>query len=245
MNRFLFDPSIGDGDTVLLSEEESRHISKALRLQPGAPIELFDGRGTVFNAVILEVGGRVKVRLGSRIREDMIPEKPVWVLQGQLKGKKMDTVVQKCTELGATRLKPFISSRCQVKTDNIQDNKRQQRWQRITIAACKQCLRSRPLILDQPRPFSELFNLCEPGPNALRLLFWEEEKAVRLHDLPSFDQFDSVCLLLGPEGGLTVEEVEMARAEGWRTVSLGDHILRAETATLAALSIVQHLAGNI
>jgi len=245
MNRFLFDPTTGDGDTAFLSEEESRHISKALRLQPGAGIELFDGRGTVFQAVILELGGRVRVRLGSRITDDVIPRMPVWVLQSMLKGKKMDTVVQKCTELGATRFTPFISSRCQIKSDKIQDIRRQERWHRITIAACKQCLRSRPPVIDQPLFFSKLFDLAEPGSHPLRLLLWEEEKAVRLQHLPSFDQFDAVLLLLGPEGGLTVEEVEMARAKGWKTVSLGDHILRAETATVSALSIVQYLAGNI
>jgi len=246
MNRFLFDPSTTDGDVVLLSKEESRHITRSLRLQAGAEIELFDGRGTVFNGVILGVDGRVSVRLGHCISKGVVmPGKPVWVLQGQLKGKKMDTVVQKCTELGAAGFQPFISSRCQVKIDKIQNSRRQQRWQRITIAACKQCLRTQPLILDQAVPFSKLFDLCEPGTNPLRLLFWEDEKVVRLHDLPSFDQFDSVCLLLGPEGGLTVEEVALARAKGWRTVSLGDQILRAETATLTALSIVQFLAGNI
>ncbi len=245
MNRFLFDPSTGDGETVLLSEEESRHISRALRLQPGTAIELFDGRGAVYEAVILEVGGRVRVRLGSCIAEDVIAAKPVWVLQSMLKGKKMDTVVQKCTELGAARLTPFVSSRSQVKSDKIHDSRRQERWQRISMAACKQCLRTRPPVLDQPFFFQDLFELAEPGSHPLRLFFWEEEKVVRLHDLPSFDQFDSFCLLLGPEGGLTVEEVETARAKGWRTVSLGDHILKAETATLSALSIVQYLAGNI
>jgi len=245
MNRFLFDPATCSGDDVLLSKEESRHISKSLRLKEGAEVELFDGKGTVFQAEILEVGRRVKVRLGSPVNRGVMAGKPVWVMQGLLKGKKMDTVVQKCTELGAARFNAFISSRCQVKYDEIQNSRRQERWQRITVAACKQCLRNQPLIIDQVVPFSGLFDLRGPGSNPLRLLFWEEEKVVRLHDLESFDQFDSVNLILGPEGGLTVEEVEMARAEGWQTVSLGDNILRAETATLSALSIVQYLAGSI
>ena len=245
MNRFLFDPGKSDGDNVFLSKEESRHISRSLRLQPGGEIEVFDGHGTVFKAEILEIGRRVKVRLDHRVSTGIMPGKPVWVLQGLLKGKKMDTVVHKCTELGAARFTPLISNRCQAKSDKTQNSRRRERWQRITMAACKQCLRTQPLVVDQAVPFAELFDLCEPGPNPLRLLFWEEEKSVRLHDLPPFDQFDSVGLLLGPEGGLTLEEVELARARGWRTVSLGDHILRAETATLSALSIVQYLAGNI
>ncbi len=245
MYRFLFDLTAGGGDTVLLSKEESRHISKALRLHPGTEIELFDGKGTVCKGKILEIGSRVRVHLGSCTSKKVTPGKAVWVLQGMLKGKKMDIVVQKCTELGATRFNPFVSSRCQMKFNIMQNNSRQERWQRITIAACKQCLRARPLIVDQPVPFSGLFDLPGPGSRPLRLLFWEEETVVRLHDLPSFDGFDAIYLLLGPEGGLTVKEVEMAREAGWLTVSLGDHILRAETATLSALSIVQYLAGNI
>jgi len=245
MNRFLFDPVTRDGNIVLLSKEESHHITKSLRLQPGAEIELFDGRGTAYKAMIIALGKKVRVRLDQCISKGEIQGKPVWVLQALLKGNKTDTVVQKCTELGAARFIPFISSRCQIKFDKTYDSRRLERWQRITIAACKQCLRTQSPILDQPVPFSELFDLYEPGLNPLRLLFWEEEKVVRLHDLPAFDQFDSVCLLLGPEGGFAEEEVEMARANGWRTVSLGEHVLRAETATVSALSIVQYLVGNI
>jgi 16S rRNA (uracil1498-N3)-methyltransferase len=77
------------------------------------------------------------------------------------------------------------------------------------------------------------------------LLFWEEEKTIHLHDIADIDKTHSLELMLGPEGGLTREEVEQARLLGWRTVSLGDRILRAETATLSAVSIVQYLAGNL
>ena len=79
----------------------------------------------------------------------------------------------------------------------------------------------------------------------LRLLFWEEEKDLHLRDVPAISQARSVALILGPEGGLSREEVELARASGWQTVSLGERILRAETATLTAVAIVQFLAGNL
>ena len=245
MNRFLFDPSTLSGDAVRLSEEESRHISRVLRMRPGTEIELFDGDGAVFQAVIMETGHRVTARVGQCISKEEIQVIPVWVAQGLLKGKKMDMVVQKCTELGAVRFSSFVSSRCQGKLDKTQNRKRQERWQRITIAACKQCMRRSPLVLDEIVSFSDLLELCEEGSNPLRLLFWEEEKVARLADLPPFDQFDSVSLILGPEGGLTVEEVELARSKGWRTVTLGERVLRAETANLSAVSIVQYLAGNI
>ena len=214
-------------------------------MRPGTEIELFDGDGAVFQAVILETGHRVMARLGQCVSKEDIQVKPVWVTQGLLKGKKMDMVVQKCTELGAARCPSFVSSRCQGKLDKVQNRKRQERWQRITIAACKQCMRRSLMDLDEIVSFSDLLELCGMDSNQLRLLFWEEEKDTGLADLPSFDQFDSVCLILGPEGGLTVEEVELARSRGWRTVTLGERILRAETANLSAVSIIQYLAGNV
>ncbi len=93
MNRFLFDPSTVDGDAVRLSEEESRHISRVLRMRPGTEIELFDGDGAVFQAVIMETGHRVTARVGQCISKEEIQVIPVWVAQGLLKGKKMDKVI--------------------------------------------------------------------------------------------------------------------------------------------------------
>ncbi len=244
MRRFFFNPKSRDGDTVLLSEEESRHIVRVLRLQVGHEIELLDGQGTVYRAVIAAIDRRVAACLGAVIAADLGGGKTVRVGQGILKGEKMDTVVQKCTELGVTRLSPFQSSRCQGKADPAQNRKRYERWQRIGLAACKQCLRPQPMQLDGPVPLAEAVREAV-GPATLRLLFWEEEKAVRLQDLAGLAAAPAVTLLLGPEGGFARDEVELALAHGWRTVSLGERILRAETATLTAVAIVQYVIGNL
>jgi len=245
MNRFLFDPAAVKEDEVFLSEEESRHISKVLRMRPGTEVELFDGTGTVFSATVIEIGQRVKARMGQCISREERREVPVWVAQGLLKGKKMDLIVQKCTELGAVRFSCFVSSRCQGKLDRAQNRKKEERWQRLTITACKQCMRRTPPVLDETVSFSDLLTRYGTDSSVLRLLFWEEEKSFRLRDLPSFSRFHAVCLLLGPEGGLTAGEVELARSKGWQTVTLGERVLRAETANLSAVAIVQHLVGNI
>ncbi len=245
MRRFIFDPAIRDGDTVILSREESRHISKVLRLRSGAEIELFDGAGAVYRALIVGIGSKVEVRLVECIIREEVPNTVVRVAQGMLKGKKMDTVVQKCTELGAVAFMPYFSSRCQGKIEKSQNSKRHERWGQISIEACKQSMRTRPMILDQMVTYDEFIGTADNGNYSLRLLFWEEENEVSLHQLPPLRDFTTVTILLGPEGGLTEGEVEMARAKGWMTVSLGKQILRAETATLSALSIIQHLAGNL
>lgn len=242
MRRFYFDPQSRKGDILFLPEEESRHVTKVLRLPVGREIELLDGEGTVFRAIIVAPGRRVEVRIDGVVARDEGVGKIVWVGQGILKGEKMDTVVQKCTELGVTRFSPFESSRCQGKADLTQSRKRHERWQRIGLAACKQCLRPKLMQMDFP---TNLADLLREGSTAQRLLFWEEEKEIHLHDIPALRTAQSVALLLGPEGGFSRDEVDLARQLGWSTVSLGERILRAETATLTAVSIVQFLLGNL
>lgn len=246
MRRFYFDPLTRQGEEVVLSEEESHHIVKVLRLSAGERVELLDGQGSVFRAVIVATGRRVTLHLDGLAAAAPEEGKTLWVAQGLLKGDKMDTVVQKCTELGVARFMPFISSRCQGRLDNLQARKKQERWQRIGLEACKQCLRLRLPRIDSPAGFEEFLRSGAAGNESfLKLMFWEEEKEVHLRDLPEISGAGSTILLLGPEGGLTGREVELARDAGFRTVSLGERILRAETATLAAVAVVQFLAGNL
>ncbi len=242
MRRFFFDPLSRKEDTLFLAEEESRHVTKVLRLSAGSEIELLDGQGTLYRAIIVAGGRQVEARIVGVVSTEDGAGKTLWVGQGILKGEKMDTVVQKCTELGVNRFSPFQSSRCQGKADPGQNRKRHERWQRIGLAACKQCLRPQLMQIDAPE---SLADLLRNTPAELRLLFWEEEKALHLQDIPALPEAQSVALLLGPEGGFSQEEVELARQSGWLTVSLGRRILRAETATLTAVSIVQFLIGNL
>jgi len=245
MRRFFFDPKNRNGDNVILSEEESRHITKVLRLPTGSEIELLDGLGAVYHAVIIATGRRVEVRIERIATNHEGSKKTLWVGQGILKGEKMDTVVQKCTELGVARMSPFRSSRCQGKLDAVQNKKKHQRWQRIGLAACKQCLRPTLMELDMPTAYSDFMTKDFGATDTLRLLFWEEEKHLHLRDIAEIGEARSIAIILGPEGGFAPEEIELARDHGWQTVSLGSRILRAETATLTAVSILQFLSGNL
>lgn len=244
MRRFFFDTSNRDGDIVVLSTEESRHLVKVLRSQLGDKVELLDGQGGVHDAVITLIDRRVELTIQKSIYQEAgLPT--VRVYQGILKGEKMDTVVQKCTELGVTDMIAYQSSRCQGKLNAQQFKKKHERWQRIGLNACKQCLRAWPMQLDLPTTYENAVQRIGGEPQELRLLFWEEEKDRRLQDIADLGSTQSVGLLLGPEGGLSHVEVEMAREQGFTTVSLGKRILRAETATLSAVSIVQYLSGNL
>ncbi len=201
--------------------------------------------GGMYQAVIIAVGRQVEVHLEGLVAREAGVGKPLWVWQGILKGEKMDTVVQKCTELGVTGLIPFQSSRCQGKLDASRARKKHERWQRIGLAACKQCLRLQTINIDMGATYADSLRKKSDDNTILRLLFWEEEKTTHLRDIGDINQADSLALMLGPEGGFSTEEIEQARLLGWRTVSLGERILRAETATLSAVSIVQFLAGNV
>lgn len=245
MRRFFVEHTGIVGETVQLPDSESRHISRVLRLEPGEAVELLDGTGLIYSAELVEVGRQVRARITAVRSEHETMAVKLFVGQGQLKGQKMDTVVQKCTELGVNRLMPFWSSRCQGKLQEGQNGKKQERYRRIMESACKQCFRPDLMVVDSPRMFTDLLHAFPADEGRLRLLFWEEEHYFSMHMLAVPENLREAVILLGPEGGLTIEEAEMAKAEGWLTVSLGRRILRAETATLAAVSLMQFMTGNI
>jgi len=245
MRRFFIEYGCTVGETIVMADSESRHISRVLRLAPGTMVELLDGSGLVYSAELVEVGRQVLARVSAVRSEQENKAVSVYIGQGQLKGQKMDVVVQKCTELGIDRFMPFWSSRCQGKLQELQGAKKLERYQRIVESACKQCYRPDLMRVDSPCTFMEMLPAFPAKEDRLRLLFWEEEREFSLHDLALPDIVSEVVILLGPEGGLSVEEAESARAQGWQTVSLGRRILRAETATITAASLVQFLVNNI
>lgn len=245
MRRFFFEGSREDGDVVELPESESRHIHRVLRLKVGEGVELLDGGGKVYSAVIVETGKRVRARILEVLAEHDAVSVSLVVGQGQLKGQKMDMVIQKCTELGVERVAPFWSSRCQGKLTDQQGLKKLERYRRIVESACKQCCRAELMTVDPPREFPDFLAAFPNKDERLRLLFWEEERDVSLHDISIPEATREVVVLLGPEGGLSAQEAELARSQGWQTVSLGKRILRAETAALTAASIMQFLLQNI
>jgi 16S rRNA (uracil1498-N3)-methyltransferase len=205
-----------------------------------------DGQGGVYTATIVEVGRNVIARMICRREESKDGVVQLWVGQGLLKGKKMDGTIQQCTELGVTRLIPFFSSRCQGSPRELRERQKAERWDRIVISACKQCKRSDLMAVEELVEYPTMLSQFGNVPGLLRLLFWEEETDFRLRpEMIGKGSFDKILILLGPEGGFSRDEVVAARKVGWQTVSLGRRILRAETATLTAVSLVQYLVGNM
>lgn len=238
MRRFLVDPRTIADDLATLSAGEAHHIASVLRLQPGTAVELIDGKGLVYQGRLETVGkGTVTVRILSRQQGQEDGARSLILLQALLKGKKMDVVVQKATELGVHTLQPLVTRYSEGRGNPA---RQAERWQRIMVEACKQCRRAQPMRIE---PLTDLagISLPETGP---RILFWEGESTEPLR--PEFLAVPGpVCLFLGPEGGLHQQEAEDAKVRGFKAVSLGRRILRAETATLAAVAIVQYLTGGL
>ncbi len=238
MRRFFIDPGSISAQRAVISAAESWHIATVLRLQPGVFVELFDGTGAVYQ-------GRLHSVTGQAVTVDILSrQKPagegvsLTLAQGLLKGKKMDFLVQKATELGVRTFQPLQTRYCENKSER---RGRPERWQRIMLTACKQCKQPLPMEI---KPATGL-NHLDTSLFSCKIMLWEDEKSVPLSGALPLTGRDSICLLLGPEGGFHQEEVEYVRTLGFQTVSLGPRTLRAETAALAAVAIVQFLAGNL
>ncbi|MGL1932344.1 MAG: 16S rRNA (uracil(1498)-N(3))-methyltransferase [Desulfotalea sp.] len=242
MRRFYFNSDNLQNNLVELSTDESNHIRKVLRLECGEEVELLDGQGGVYLAQIHSIDQAVTMQIIKELANNST-NYSVRIAQGMLKGQKMELLVQKSTELGATTFLPFYGERSQGRLGDNQSIKKQHRWQRIAQEACKQCKRTDKMIVAAPASFNDLVQSIDDD-SRLRLVFWEEEDSVVLGNF-DFHDHSGVDIILGPEGGINREEIDFARQHGWQTVSLGKRILRAETAGIIALGLVQYLAGNM
>lgn len=240
MRRFFIDPANITNGRGTITDQEARHISMALRLKPGTSLSLFDGSGMVYQAEITAVNkSTVETRILTSQRHQAAPPF-LSVAQALVKGSKMDLIIQKATELGVTALLPTISQHCDLKSASASQINR---WQRIAHEACKQCDRPTPMHCRTAVPLSQLLNQTEEFSS--KIIFWENEATRTLNDIPELRSAERVLLLIGPEGGFSAQEADSAISHGFFPVSLGPRILRAETAAIAAMAIVQFLLGNL
>ncbi|MFC1831731.1 16S rRNA (uracil(1498)-N(3))-methyltransferase [Thermodesulfobacteriota bacterium] len=244
MRRFFVLPGSVVGEHVILDQEESHHLVRVLRLQRGETVELFDGTGALYTAKIEQLGKQVEVSLESKQQPVEGKQGGVILCQGELKGGKMDFLVEKCTELGVRRLIPFFAGRSQGRLDDARLRQRQQRRMSIVKKACKQSGRLRFMRVEEEVDLDELLRL-DFGSSESKIILWEKAENSTLAEAIGQDRESPVCLMIGPEGGFSDEEAEQALASGWQQVSLGDQILRAETAAISAVAIVNHLLGRM
>jgi 16S rRNA (uracil1498-N3)-methyltransferase len=237
----IFHPQpITDNSEIALSEDAANHTGRVLRMQPGQSIQLFDGSNQLFDATITQVDKKsVKVSVTAGVVADN--ESPLNLHLGQVisRGEKMEFTIQKSIELGVNTITPLFSERCGVKLDGERLEKKLQQWQKIAIAACEQCGRNR---IPEIRPAMQLEAWCAEQDDSLKLnLHPRASHSINTLPLP----VTHVRLLIGPEGGLSAEEIAMTSGYGFTDILLGPRVLRTETTALTAITALQVRFGDL
>jgi 16S rRNA (uracil1498-N3)-methyltransferase len=242
--RFFAPPEKIDGATITLSKEETHHLARVLRLHAGEETLVFDGRGNEFRCVISEVRSHhARLEIIERLGPSRESDLDLTLAQGLAKGEKFDLIVQKATELGVSRIVALATENSDVKLDEQRSARRVERWRRISLEAIKQCGRSKLVVIDKPVGLEEFLEGDRAASSAL--LLFSEKGGTPIKEAVAGLEGKPVTALVGPEGGWSPREFEMLDARNARAISLGPRIIRAETAALVALALIQHLLGDM
>lgn len=238
-------------DTVTITGDDARHLMYAMRAKAGDEVILVDDTGAVGRMELMGfTADSVTMRLVERLEADTEPPIDLVLAQCLPKGDKLELVIQKAVELGAVAVQPLASRNCVVRYDAKKVAAKQKRWQKIAEEAAKQCGRTRvPEVLPvQPLAdwLKEPKEPKEPKEGALLFCYENEEQQpikAALRALP--EDVRRITVLIGPEGGFSLPEAAAITEAGGQSVTLGPRILRAETAAIAAMSIVQYEKGDL
>lgn len=234
-----------EGSTIEFGGENLHYIKTVLRLKRGDSLILFEGLGFEYEAtirdftaqsIIIEITKKKRIQVGDSIK--------ITLAQALTKGNKMDFIIQKASELGVKRIIPFKSSRSIPKLSENKIPLKISRWHRIAIEASRQCGREDVPEITDIITYDKV--LKYPGKGAFKIIFWEKESKIGIKEILRDKKYDGITdffIIVGPEGGFSKEEIEMASSVGFLSVSLGRLVLRVETAALAILSILQYEKG--
>ncbi|OCL24155.1 16S rRNA (uracil(1498)-N(3))-methyltransferase [Gilliamella sp. wkB72] len=240
MTRIFQPYTINQNSLITLDDNAFNHLIRVLRMKPGESVTLFDGSNQITPAVIHEVNKKnVVVKTATTVFDDR--ESPLNIHLGQVisRGDKMEFTIQKSVELGVSIITPLLSERCGVKLDQERLEKKVQQWQKIVISACEQCGRN---IIPTINSVMKLETWCASLTDSLKLnLHPKAEKGI--NQLSSENK--NISLLIGPEGGLSNEEIQMTHQYQFTDILLGPRVLRTETAALTAITALQVRLGDL
>lgn len=243
LSRIYIDQSLAVGSKVILNKNVSHYIRHVLRLKAATTVALFNGVDDCDYESRLEFDGRqtnaVVIASQSYTFESPVDSE---IIQGLSRSDHIDLSIQKCTELGVRQISIFNARHSQIPLKTVQQEKRLSHWQAIAIKACEQCKRHKP-------PLIKFFNRYEA---ALEHSAGRENRFILNFDCPPLPGLlleaknqTQLSLLIGPEGGLSSEEAELAYQQGFISAGIGPRVLRTETAAMAALAIVQSIWGDL
>lgn len=239
--RIYTDQPLANGSTVTLDPNPSAHLIKVLRLAEGSAVELFNGDGNSYAAIITSASKRAELCIETSQPGPSPSPVRITLVQGISRGDRMDFSIQKAVELGVHAVQPVFTEKSKVRLDGARLEKKHQHWKAIGISASEQSGRcDLPEILEP----IQLATLLKSSPEHPSLL-------LAFGDFPSLakaataDKTAHVSLLIGPESGLSDTEIDQAIAVGWQPCQLGPRILRTETAAVTAVALVQYAAGDL
>lgn len=238
--RIYTDSPLSEGAPAELDDSAAQHVGRVLRMQNGQELVLFNGDGNDYPASITNAGKkRVEVQIGTPVENTT--ESPLDIVLGQAlsKGDRMDFAVQKAVEMGVTRIVPLTTERCDVKLKGDREDKRLRHWQSVATSAAEQCGRARVPEILPVMTLTDWFD--HTGDCDLRLVLHHRTE----QSLDTLAKPARIALMIGPEGGLSPEEITAAENAGFLPVALGPRVLRTETAPVAAMALCQWLWGDI
>jgi 16S rRNA (uracil1498-N3)-methyltransferase len=220
---------------VTLDGTAANHVTRVLRLKPGAELVLFNGEGGEYPAVL---EAAATARLGAWRATECESPLTITLVQGISRAERMDYTIQKAVELGVTRIVPVFAGRSVVELRGERLQRRMQHWQGVIIGACEQCGRNRVPALDTAMDLSDWLRT----PESSSMLLVLNHRATTAPN--SLQRPTALTLLIGPEGGLDDSELAQAECAGFIGMRLGPRVLRTETAGVAALAALQTLWGD-
>ncbi len=245
MKRFFLPPEEFDAPVPTLHGPEAHHATRVLRLKTGDIVEVFDGLARSVEARIVATGKQtVELRFTGPIRTESPPRRRIVLAQALLRREKMKLVLQKAVELGADEIWPFVCTRSVARAGGDTVEAERERNLLVVLDALKQCRSNRLPSVSPPLSLNDVFSRAPR--HHLKLFLWERERARGLKDLAErWSSPEGVVMVVGPEGGFTADEAALAEGNGFLIVTLGERILRAETAAIAGLALAQYLWGNL
>jgi len=239
MPRFYLPPESWTAGAALTGDE-ARHLSQVLRIKPGETLTVFDGKGRRAQAQVMNVSrDRVPLKLGEA-SPTVVPRPSITLAQAIPKGKNMDLIVQKAVELGVALIQPLVTHNTIVQPGEGKADK----WRRTALEACKQCGQDTLPEIAEPLTLEQWLATENPGPG-LRIIASLTPEAVNLKNILRINPDPvGVTLLIGPEGDFSAEETAVALDQGFLAASLGDIVLRVETASIYCVSVIRYEYGD-
>jgi 16S rRNA (uracil1498-N3)-methyltransferase len=233
------------GAVCVAAADQARYLKTVLRMKEGDPLLIFNGTDWEYEAVIRrQTAEGIELEITGR-RALPAAEIHVTLCQAVPKVEKMDGIIRHATELGAERIVPFLAERSVPRWRPEQLPRKRERWQKIAVEASRQCGRPDIPEIGEIVTFERM--LRDVPESGLRLIPWEEETKTGIREIlrdPARSGLKEFVLVIGPEGGFSAGEIELARQAGFLSVSLGKRVLRVETASLAVLAIFQYEKGG-